>query len=91
MNKEFEMRIRENWTSSLDFTSSNIKMACLINQVKYLKERLKKYELDSLKHAKTSMTSNCKLHLNSRGKSTPEKVYTGMIRSDTNLAMFLCW
>ena len=49
-----------------------------INQGKYVKECLKKYDLDDVKHASTPMALNIKLDLDASGNSVLEKVCRGM-------------
>ena len=46
-----------------------------------MKELLKKYKIDDVKHANTPMTLNTKLDIDSSGKSVSEKVHRGVIDS----------
>ena len=66
----------------LTWTGNHTILRCIfINQGKYVKELLKKYELDSSKYAKTPMASNYKFNLDSSGKPVLEKFYKFMILS----------
>jgi len=50
-------------------------------QIKYIKDILKKYEMDSAKPMNTPMSSTIQLDKDPSGKSVDQKKYRGMIGS----------
>ena len=70
-----------------------------INQVKYVKDLLKKYGLEGCKKISTLMTMITKLDVDELGKVVDQKTYRGMIgsllyltssRLDIQFSVYLC-
>ena len=52
-----------------------------INQAKYVKNLLKKYEMEGCKKISTPMATSTKLNADESGKTVEQKIYRGMIGS----------
>ena len=52
-----------------------------VNQTKYTKELIKKFNMDNAKPAKTPMSSSTKLDADKKGNKIDEKLFRGMIGS----------
>ena len=70
-----------------------------INQVKYVKDLLKKYSLEGCKKISTPMAISTKLDADKAGKTVDQKTYRGMIgsllyltvsRPDIQFSVYLC-
>ncbi|PKU75106.1 putative mitochondrial protein [Dendrobium catenatum] len=65
----------------LGFRIKQLDDGTFLNQTKYIKEILKKYEMDKSKPINTPMTSSVPLDKDPSGKSVDQKMYRGMIGS----------
>ena len=70
-----------------------------INQVKYVKDLLKKYDLERCKKISTPMATSTKIDADEAGKAVDQKTYRGMIgsllyltvsRPDIQFCVYLC-
>ena len=70
-----------------------------INQVKYVKDLLKKYRMEGCKKISTPMATSTKLDADESGKLVYQKIYRGMIgsllylttsRPDIQFSVYLC-
>ena len=70
-----------------------------INQAKYMKDLLKKYELEGCKKISISMATSIKLDADESSKAVDQKMYRGMIgsllyliasRPDIQFSVYLC-
>ena len=52
-----------------------------INQTKYARDNLKKFDMDGVKSSKTLMSTTTKLNKDKNGKSVDEKQFRGIIGS----------
>ena len=70
----------------LRFQIKQLKEGTFICQTKYIKDMLKKFDMENAKPIKTPMQTNGHLDLNGEGKSVDQKVYRSMIGS----LLYLC-
>ena len=75
MSKEFEMSVERKLNFFLRLQIKQCQYNMFINHSKYVKELLKRYKLDEVKHTSIPMLLNTKLDLNRNGKSTSKEVY----------------
>jgi hypothetical protein len=68
-------------TFFLRFQIKQAKEGTFISQTKYIRDILKKFDMDKAKPIKTSMCTNGHLDLNLGGTSVDQKVYRSMIGS----------
>ena len=67
MKKEFEMSMVKELTFFLGLQFKQKKEGIFVSQEKYARNIVKKFGLDSIKHASTPMSSSTKLNVNSFG------------------------
>ena len=81
MKKEFEMSMVEELTFFLVLQVKQKKEDIFISQEKYARNIVKKFGLDSKKHASTPMSSSTKLNVDSFGVEVSPTLYKSIIRS----------
>ena len=86
MTKRFEMSMMGELTFFLGFQIKQLKDGTFISQTKYIKDMLKKFDMENAKPIKTPMPTNGHLDLNEDGKAVDQKVYRSMIGS----LLYLC-
>jgi hypothetical protein len=79
MTKRFEMSMMGELKFFLGFQIKQAKEGTFICQTKYIRDMLKKFDMDKEKLIKTPMPNNGHLDLNEEGKSVDQKVYHSMI------------
>ena len=81
MQSEFEMSMMGELNYFLGLQIKQSEGGIFINQAKYIKEMLKKFDMEGNKSISTPMSSSCKLDQDESGKSVDQKLYRGMIGS----------
>ena len=81
MKKEFEMSMVEGLTFFLGLQVKQRKECIFISQEKYARNIVKKFGLDSKKHAFTPMSSSMKLNVDSSGVKVSPTLYGSIIGS----------
>ena len=81
MQGEFEMSMVGELSYFLGLHIRQMDEGIFINQVKYVKDLLKKYGLESCKKIFTPMTISIKLDADELGKVVDQNMYRGMIGS----------
>ena len=81
MEKEFEMSMMGELNYFLGLQVKQCKNGIFINQAKYVKDLLNKFDLENIKSMSTPMSSSLKLDKDEHGKSVDIKRYRGMIGS----------
>ena len=80
-DEEFEMSIVEELSYFLGLHIKQLEEGIFINQVKYVKDLLKKYGLEGCKKISTPMATSTKLDVDESGKEVDQKMYRDMIGS----------
>ena len=81
MHNEFEMSMIEELKFFLGLQIKQSKEGIFINQSKYIKDLLKRFELENTKSMRTPMSSTIKLDKDKSGKMIDITKYRGMIRT----------
>ena len=81
MHSEFEMSMMGELNFFLGLQIKQLKKGTFINQAKYIKDLLKRFNMEEAKIMKTSMTSSIKLNKEKKSKSIDTTMYRGMIGS----------
>ena len=81
MHSEFEMSMMEELNFFLGLQIKQLKEGTFINQAKYIRDLLKKFNLEEVKAKNTPMGSSIKLDMDEKGKSVDQTKYRGMIGS----------
>ena len=81
MLSEFEMSMMGELNFFLGLQIEQLKEAIFINQAKYVRDLLKKYNLEEVKAKNTPMGSSIKLDMDETGKPVDQTKYRGMIGS----------
>ena len=81
MKKEFEMSMVGELTFFLGLQVKQRKEGIFISQEKYAQNIVKKFGLDSKKHASTPMSSSTKLNVDSSGVEVSPILYRSIIGS----------
>ena len=81
MKKEFKMSMVGELTFFLGLQVKQIKEGIFISQEKYARNIVKKFGLDSKKHASTPMSSSTKLNIDSSGVEVSPTLYRSIIGS----------
>nr|GEX27247.1 hypothetical protein [Tanacetum cinerariifolium] len=81
MHDEFEMSMMEELKFFLGIQIKQVEDEIFFNQSKYIKEMLKKFELEDSKPTKTSMSTKIKLTKDDEADSVDSSKYRGMIGS----------
>ena len=81
MHSEFEMSMMGELNFFLGLQIKQLKEETLINQAKYIRDLLKRFNMEEAKTMKTPMSSSFKLDKDEKGKSIDSTMYKGMIGS----------
>ena len=81
MHSEFEMSMMGELNFFLGLQIKQLKEETFINQAKYIRYLLKKFNLEEVKAKNTPMGSSIKLDMDKKGKSVDQTKYRGMIGS----------
>ena len=81
MHSEFEMSMMGELNFFLSLQIKQLKEGTFINQAKYIRDLLKKFNLEEVKVKNTPMGSSIKLDMDEKGKSVNQTKYRGMIGS----------
>ena len=81
MHNEFEMSMMGELNFFLGLQIKQLKEGTFINQAKYIRDLLKKFNLEEVKAKNTPMGSSIKLDMDEKGKSVDQTKYRGMIGS----------
>jgi hypothetical protein len=81
MSREFEMSMISELNFFLGFQIKQMDRGTFVFQDKYLKDMLKKFDMENCKPNKTLMTTNAHLNLDVKGKSVDRSLYRFMIGS----------
>ncbi|RVW23100.1 hypothetical protein CK203_099960 [Vitis vinifera] len=79
MHSEFEMSMMGELSFFLGLQVKKLKEGTFINQAKYIRDLLKRFNMEESKTMKTSMSSFIKLEKDEKGKSIYSTMYRGMI------------
>ena len=89
MKKEFEMSMMGELNYFLGLQIKQRGDEIFINQAKYTRELIKKFEFEDAKICKTSMATTTLLDKDEHGKTVDIKLYYSMI--DSLLYLTACW
>ena len=81
MHSEFEMSIMRELNLFLGLQVKQLKKKTSINQAKYIRDLLKRFNMEKTKTMKTPISSFIKLNKDEKGKSIDSTMYRGMIDS----------
>ena len=81
MYSEFEMSMMGELNFFLELQIKQLKEGTFINQAKYIRDLLKRFNMEEIKTMKTPMSSSIKLDKDEEGKSIDSTMYRGMIGS----------
>ncbi|PKU64856.1 Retrovirus-related Pol polyprotein from transposon TNT 1-94 [Dendrobium catenatum] len=81
MSNEFEMSLMGDLNYFLGFSIKQLEEGTFLSQNKYIKDILKKYEMDNAKPVSTPMSSSVQLDKDLKGKSVDQKKFRGIIGS----------
>ena len=79
--KEFEMSLLGELTFFLGLQISQRAKGIFITQTKYIKEMLKKFQMEDCKPVSTPMITGCKLSKDDESKEVDQRLYRSMIGS----------
>ncbi|KAL6313474.1 hypothetical protein AAG906_005420 [Vitis piasezkii] len=82
MHSEFEMSMMGKLNFFLGLQIKQLKEGTFINQAKYVRDLLKRFNMEETKIMKTPMSSSIKLDKDEKGKSIDSTMYRGMIDAD---------
>ena len=81
MHNEFEMSMMGELNFFLSLQIKQLKEGTFINQANYIRDLLKKFNLEEVKAKNTPMGSSIKLDMDEKDKSVDQTKYRGMIGS----------
>jgi hypothetical protein len=81
MQNEFEMSLLEELSFFLGLQIRQSNQGIFISQTKYIREMLKRFEMEDCKPVITPMQTSCKLSKDDDSKSTDQRKYRSMIGS----------
>ncbi|RVW82174.1 Retrovirus-related Pol polyprotein from transposon RE1 [Vitis vinifera] len=81
MHSEFEMSMMGELNFFLGLQIKQLKEGTFINQAKYIRDILKRFNMEEAKTMKTPMSSSIKLDMDEKGKPVNSTMYRGMIGS----------
>ncbi|RVX04005.1 Copia protein [Vitis vinifera] len=79
MHSEFEMSMMGELNFFLGLQIKQLKKRTFINQAKYIRDLLKRFNMEEVKTMKAPMNSSIKLDMDEKGKSVNSTMYRGMI------------
>ncbi|KAL6324766.1 hypothetical protein AAG906_018293 [Vitis piasezkii] len=86
---EFEMSMMGELNFFLGLQIKQLKEGTFINQAKYIRDLLKRFNMEEAKTMKTPMSSSIKLDKDEKGKSIDSTMYRGMIVVTISEPIFL--
>jgi hypothetical protein len=81
MSMEFEMSMIDELNLFLGFQIKQMDHETFVSQDKYLKDILKKFDMENCKSSKTPMITNAHLNLDVEGKPVDQSLYRSMVES----------
>nr|CAN64305.1 hypothetical protein VITISV_026331 [Vitis vinifera] len=81
MHSEFEMSMMGELNFFLGLQIKQLKEGTFINQAKYIRDLLKRFNMEEAETMKTPMSSSIKLDMDEKGKPVNSTMYRGMIGS----------
>ncbi|RVW30950.1 Retrovirus-related Pol polyprotein from transposon RE1 [Vitis vinifera] len=81
MHSEFEMSMMGELNFFIGLQIKQLKEGTFINQAKYIRDLLKRFNMEEAKTMKTPMSSSIKLDMDEKGKLINSTMYRGMIGS----------
>ncbi|RVW31498.1 Retrovirus-related Pol polyprotein from transposon RE1 [Vitis vinifera] len=84
-SSRFEMSMMGELNFFLGLQIKQLKEGTFINQAKYIRDPLKRFNMEEAKTMKTPMSSSIKLDMDEKGKPVNSTMYRGMIGSLLNL------
>jgi len=81
MKSEFQMSVMGELNYFLDLQVKQLKDGIFLNQAKYCKDLLRKFEMDKCKPISTPFSTSCHLDHDEAGISVDETKYKGLMRS----------
>ncbi|WKA05143.1 hypothetical protein VitviT2T_023126 [Vitis vinifera] len=81
MHSEFKMSMVGELNFFLGLQIKQLKEGTFINQAKYIRDLLKRFDIEEAKTMKTPMSSSIKLDMDEKGKPVNSTMYRGMIGS----------
>ncbi|RVW29029.1 Retrovirus-related Pol polyprotein from transposon RE1 [Vitis vinifera] len=81
MHSEFEMSMMGELNFFLGLQIKQLKEGTFINQAKYIRDLLKRFNMEEAKTMKTPMSSSIKFDMDKKGKPVNSTMYRGMIGS----------
>ena len=81
MHSEFEMSMMGELNFFIGLQIKQLKEGTFINQAKYIRDLLKRFNMEEAKTMKTPMSSSIKLDMDEKGKPVNSTMYRGMIGS----------
>ena len=81
MHSEFEMSMMGELNFFLGLQIKQLKEGTFINHAKYIRDLLKRFNMEEAKTMKTPMSSSIKLDKDEKGKSIDSTMYRGMLGS----------
>ena len=81
MHSEFEMSMMGKLNFFIGLQIKQLKEGTFINQAKYIRDLLKRFNMEEAKTMKTPMSSSIKLDKDEKGKCVNSTMYRGMIGS----------
>ncbi|RVW85482.1 hypothetical protein CK203_044070 [Vitis vinifera] len=79
MHSEFEMSMMGQLNFFLGLQIKQLKEGTFINQAKYIRDLLKRFNMEEAKTMKTPMSSSIRLDMDEKGKPVNSTMYRGMI------------
>ncbi|RVW33129.1 Retrovirus-related Pol polyprotein from transposon RE1 [Vitis vinifera] len=79
MHSEFEMSMMGELNFFLGLQIKQLKEGTFIDQAKYIRDLLKRFNMEEAKTMKTPMSSSIKLDMDEKVKSVNSTMYRGMI------------
>ena len=81
MHSEFKMSMMGELNFFIGVQIKQLKKRTFINQAKYIRDLLKRFNMEETKTMKTPMSSSIKLDMDEKGKLVNSTMYRGMIGS----------
>jgi hypothetical protein len=79
MQKELEISMLGELSFFLGLQITQMNKGIFISQTKYIKDMLKKFEMEYRKPVNTPMVTGCKINKEDESKETDQTLYTSMI------------
>ncbi|RVW70819.1 hypothetical protein CK203_061965 [Vitis vinifera] len=82
MHSDFEMSMMGELNFFIGLQIKQLKEETFINQAKYIRDLLKRFNMEEAKTMKTPMSSSIKLNKDEKGKFIDSTMYRGMLDAD---------